>query len=224
MEDKLLEAHAPDKGPAGPLVRAPLAGPEGPARIGFLGRFVEEKGIDVLVSAVPLVLERAPNTKFLLAGDHATVAGGSEFGRLRESLERLKDSVEVLGRLSEEELFPFYRSLDLFLLPSVNSYEAFGMVQVEAMKSGVPVIASDLRGVRVPVMKTGNGRNVPPGDHRALADAILDWILRPAARSAEQIAAKAWEVFHNENTLTAISGIVRQLASTNTPTAKSNNT
>jgi glycosyltransferase involved in cell wall biosynthesis len=223
MEHKLVEAHAPDKAPAGPLVRQPLALPSGPARIGFLGRFVEEKGIDVLLDAVPLVLERAPNAKFLLAGDHGSVAGGSQYGLLRERLDRLRDNVEVLGRVSEVELFPFYRSLDLFLLPSVNSYEAFGMVQVEAMKSGVPVIATDMRGVRVPVQKTGNGSIVPPGDSRALADAILSCILRPAERTAEQIAAKTWEVFRNENSLAAIAGLMRQMASAKTAPANNSN-
>jgi glycosyltransferase involved in cell wall biosynthesis len=221
MEHKLVEAHAPDKAPVGPLIRQPLASPAGPARIGFLGRFVEEKGIDILLDAVPLVLDHAPNAKFLLAGDHASVAGGSQYGLLRDRLHRLKDNVEVLGRLSEEELFPFYRSLDLFLLPSVNSYEAFGMVQVEAMKSGVPVIATDLRGVRVPVQKTGNGSIVPPRDARALAEAILAGISVPAGRTAEQIAAKAWEVFRHEATLTAIAGLVRQMARANTAPANS---
>lgn len=221
MERKMAEAYAPDKAPVGPLVRQPLALPAGPARIGFLGRFAEEKGIDILLDAVPLVLERLPNAKFLLAGDHGFVAGGSQYGLLREQLNGLKDNVEVLGRLSEEQLFPFYRSLDLFLLPSINSYEAFGMVQVEAMKSGVPVIATDLRGVRVPVQKTGNGCIVPPGNARALADAILSRISRPAERSAEQIAAKAWDVFRPENTLAVIAGLVRQMASANTAPANS---
>jgi len=223
MEHKLVEAHAPDKAPAGPLIRQPLALPGNPARIGFLGRFVEEKGIDVLLDAARMVLERAPGARFILAGDHAGVAGGSQYHMLRERLERLKDSVEVLGRLSEAELFPFYRSLDLFVLPSVNSYEAFGMVQVEAMKSGVPVIASDMRGVRVPVQKTGNGTNVPVRDARALADAILFWIQRPAGPSAEQIAARAWEVFRNEDTFNAIANLVCQMASAKTTIARESN-
>ena len=223
MEHKLVEAHAPDKAPAGPLIRQPLALPGNPARIGFLGRFVEEKGIDVLLDAVPLVLERAPNARFILAGDHAGVAGGSHYHMLRDRLDRLKDNVEVVGRLSEAELFPFYRSLDLFVLPSINSYEAFGMVQVEAMKSGVPVIASDMRGVRVPVQKTGNGTNVPVRDARALADAILFWIQRHGGPTAEEIATRAWEVFRNEDTFNAIANLVRQMANANTAPANSNN-
>ena len=62
-----------------------------------------------------------------------------------------------MGRLSDEEQAVFYSEIDVLALPSVNSLESFGMVQVEAMMCGAPVIASDLPGVRTVVDSTGMG-------------------------------------------------------------------
>jgi glycosyltransferase involved in cell wall biosynthesis len=87
------------------------------------------------------------------------------------------------------------------VVPSLNSTESFGLVQVEAMLHGVPVVASDLPGVRVPVRRTGMGEIAPIGDAAGLAAAILrvlharDRYIRPRA----EIAA----LFDLEATLTA---------------------
>lgn len=70
--------------------------------------------------------------------------------------------------MPDEDLGDFYASLDVFALPSVNAFEAFGIVQVVAMLAGVPVLASDLPGVRIPVRETGFGIIVPPGDAAAI--------------------------------------------------------
>ena len=64
-------------------------------------------------------------------------------------------------------------------MPSLNSTEAFGLVQVEAMSCGTPVIATDLPGVRVPVKMSGMGRIVPVADAGAIAKAILDILTEP---------------------------------------------
>jgi glycosyltransferase involved in cell wall biosynthesis len=67
----------------------------------------------------------------------------------------------------------FYPNLDVIVVPSLNSTESFGLVQVEAMLSGTPSIASNLPGVRQPVEQTGMGEVVPIGDSEALAEAII---------------------------------------------------
>jgi glycosyltransferase involved in cell wall biosynthesis len=72
------------------------------------------------------------------------------------------------------------------------------MVQVEAMKAGVPVIASDRRGIRKPIQLTGDGLLVPPGDACALAKAILQRLRMSNAPSRQEVAARAWETFSNE--------------------------
>jgi glycosyltransferase involved in cell wall biosynthesis len=189
--EKCVEVHAPDKAPAG---MAPRLDAGVRTRVGFLGRFVEEKGIGYLLEAMQRVLKKRPDARLVLGGEAKSVAGGSQLERLRKGLAALGDAVEVLGKVPEEELFDFYRSLDVFVLPSVNSYEAFGMVQVEAMKAGVPVVASDMRGVRVPVQACGVGRLVAPRDEIGLAAAIVEMLENPGA-SAHEIAGRAWARF-----------------------------
>jgi glycosyltransferase involved in cell wall biosynthesis len=73
----------------------------------------------------------------------------------------------------------FFHECELTVLPSLNSTESFGMVQIESMLCGTPVVASSLPGVRQPVRMTGLGRLVPPGDAAALAGAIIEILDRP---------------------------------------------
>lgn len=138
---------------------------------GFVGRFVLEKGIDVIIEAARLL--KGESIDFLLAGDYKKVAGGSVYERLKNDIESLDGRVRLLGRLSDEELVEFYRSIDILLLPSTNRFEAFGMVQMEAMTFGAIVVTSDMPGVRETVRKTKIGQLCEPGSGRSLADAIL---------------------------------------------------
>ena len=75
--------------------------------------------------------------------------------------------------LEGEELTAFYRNLDMLCICSLNSTESFGLVQIEAMRNGVPVAACNLPGVRQPVTMTGMGEVTAIGDHEALAEAII---------------------------------------------------
>lgn len=123
--------------------------------IGFLGRIVEEKGIEYLVEAVRSIDD--PDLRLLIGGEFSAVAGGSIIDRVRACIDG-DGRIRLLGFLTEPQIADFYASLDAFALPSVNPFEAFGIVQVEAMMCGVPVLASNLPGVRVPVQETGFGR------------------------------------------------------------------
>ena len=138
---------------------------------GFVGRFVLEKGIDTIVESAR-ILANEP-VEFWLAGDYKDVAGGSVFQKIQGDIESLGGKIRLLGRLSDEELIEFYRSIDVLLLPSTNRFEAFGMVQMEAMTFGATVVTSDMPGVRETVRKTGIGQLCLPGSGRSLADAIL---------------------------------------------------
>lgn len=151
-----------------------VPGTAGKPIVGFLGRVVAEKGLDVLLKAVPQVLERVPDCEFLIAGAYEGIAGGSIYDQLKRDIGWDERHVRFLGKLTEVGLHEFYNSLSLFVLPSVNSLEAFGLVQVEAMLHGVPVVASDIPGVRQVVSRTGMGLLVPPRDSRQLADAIAE--------------------------------------------------
>lgn len=121
-------------------------------KIGFVGRFVLEKGINHIIDAA----EHFSDIEFMLAGDFKNVAGGTIFEELRGRIDQLSN-VKVLGRLDDNELKVFYSEIDILLLPSTNRFEAFGMVQLEAMEFGCLVVASNLPGVRQVIHDTQNG-------------------------------------------------------------------
>lgn len=81
---------------------------------------------------------------------------------------------KFLGNLSQAQLAAFYPNVDALVVPSLNSTEAFGLVQIEAMMNNVPCVASALPGVRQPVLMHGMGKVVPIGDSAALAQALLE--------------------------------------------------
>lgn len=151
----------------------PRGADDGVFRFGFVGRFVVEKGLPVLLEAFANIRQQyGDKVRLILVGDTHNVAGGSVMDVIHGKIASLGDAVEVRGRVSEDELRAFYAQLDVLVLPSVNRYEAFGMVQLEAMQSGARVLASNLPGVRTIVQNTGNGEVVPIGDAPALAAAM----------------------------------------------------
>jgi len=142
--------------------------------IGMAARLATEKGAEVLAHAMPRVLEQFPKARVLYVGQYLNVLGEEEYARkLEPLLHSLGDHWTFLGVLSDDELAAFYTLCEVTVLPSLNSTESFGMVQVESMLSGTPVVASDIPGVREPTTRTGMGRTVPPGDAGALAEAII---------------------------------------------------
>lgn len=159
--------------------------------IGFAGRFAEQKGLDVLLQAFSAVQDRLPEAKLVLAGEFRNVVGESYYERLRPQVESFGDRVLLLGHLEGKALASFYAACAVLTLPSTNPMESFGIVQVEAMLCGTPVVASDLPGCRQPVRLTGMGRIVPPGDSRALAEALLGVLQDPDSytKSQESIAS-----------------------------------
>jgi glycosyltransferase involved in cell wall biosynthesis len=141
--------------------------------VGFAARFAADKGIDYLLRAVPLVCRELPNTKFVLAGEHEKVVGEKTYQLVQQLLDENREHVILLGALSPESMHAFFRECDLLVVSSINSTESFGLVQVEAMLNGTPVVSTSLPGVRVPIQVTGMGELVPPSDERALANGII---------------------------------------------------
>jgi glycosyltransferase involved in cell wall biosynthesis len=165
--------------------------------VGFAARFAEEKGIDYLIDSIPLVAAQYPNVRFFLAGDTDRVIGENVWERLQPRIEANRRHIEILGAIPNKEMGNFFGACDLLIVPSINSTESFGLVQVEAMLSGCPVVASNLPGVRVPVRVTGMGEIVPIKDARSLADAIVrvlgnrECYLRPRPQIAATFALSA---------------------------------
>ena len=149
--------------------------------IGMAARLATEKGVDVLLDAVATLECTLPDFRILFAGPYAGVAGEEEYrARVTPAIDALGDRWVFLGPLDPVAEMPaFLSSLDCLVVPSVNSTESFGLVQVEAMLSGTPVVASGLPGVRQVVRTTGMGEVVPPRDPAALADAIVRVVQSP---------------------------------------------
>jgi glycosyltransferase involved in cell wall biosynthesis len=141
--------------------------------IGFAARFAADKGIDYLLRAVPLVCRELPKTKFILAGQYERIIGEKTYELVQPLLEENQEHVMLLGALPSESVYPFFGECDLLVVSSINSTESFGMVQVEAMLNGTPVVSTNLPGIRVPIQVTGMGELVPSRDERALADGII---------------------------------------------------
>jgi len=133
----------------------------GGLRIGYVGRFVEEKGIDTLLDAITRM--SAPS-RLLLAG------GGPDEGEIRRRAAAFGDRVRILASPSAEEIAAIYGGLEVLVLPSrtrPNWKEQFGRVLVEAMACGVPVVGSDSGAI--PWVIGDAGLVFPEGDADALA-------------------------------------------------------
>ena len=144
--------------------------------IGMVTRFASEKGVEILLDALPTILKQYPKAQILYAGQHQNVMGEQAyFDRLRPQIRAYEVSGhwKFLGNLDPVQLSALYPNLDVLTVPSLNSTEAFGLVQIEAMMNGVPCVASALPGVRQPVKMHGMGRVAKIGDPADLADAIL---------------------------------------------------
>lgn len=127
-------------------------------KIGFVGRIVYEKGINFLLQAVPYLQQELLDFKIVIVGDYMNIAGGGIKDELDLYIDRYPGRILFTGYLSDPERNQFYSGVDVLVLPSIDPLEAFGMVQVEAMLCGTPVVASDLPGVREVINKTGYGR------------------------------------------------------------------
>lgn len=150
--------------------------------IGMAARFASEKGVEVLLDALPAIVERYPRAQVLFAGQHENVFAEQLYAerlmpRLREY--ETEGHWKFLGVLDPAQMAAYYPNLDALVVPSLNSTEAFGLVQIEAMMNNVPCVASNLPGVRQPVLTTGMGKVVPTGDPVALAGALLDIFAEP---------------------------------------------
>ena len=164
----------------------------------FVGRLVRYKGVHVLLDALHDVGATA-----LLVGDGpertALEARARELG--------IADRVRFLGAVSDEELRALYSACDVFVLPSTTRQEAFGVVQLEAMMAGKPVVSTDLgTGVGWVNQHGETGLVVPPGDVSALRDALRRLLEDESLRNSygEAAARRACTNFSVERMIEAI--------------------
>ncbi len=180
--------------------------------LGFASRFATEKGIEYLIRAMPRLVERYPEVKVLFAGPYEEVVGEDRYReRLRSEVEALqKDGRwEFLGTLGPAELPAFYSALDVLLMTSINSTESFGLVQVEAMLCGTPVVSTNLPGVRQPVTMTGMGEIVAIADSDSLAAGIEKVLGDPGNYIRER--AEIERIFDLDVTVSSYEALFREL-------------
>lgn len=148
--------------------------------IGMVGRLAAEKGVEYLVRALPLILEKHPEARVVHVGQYQDVMGEEAYAEmLKPLIEELGDRWQFLGIISDEELAAFFEVCQVAVTPSTNSTESFGIVQVESMICGTPTVASDMPGMRQPVLMTGMGRIFPPRDVHKLAEVIVEILDQP---------------------------------------------
>lgn len=179
--------------------------PEGPIVL-FVGRLNYYKGVEYLVEAM-----REVDATLLVVGD------GNRRSALQELAENrgVSDKVQFLGYLSEERLAAAYRTADVFVLPSVEPSEAFGIVQLEAMARETPVVNTALpTGVPWVSQDGVTGLTVPPRDSAALADALSTLLTDDERRRkyAEQARVRVEEMFTREQMIDEITTVYKNLS------------
>ncbi|MBK9099574.1 MAG: glycosyltransferase [bacterium] len=144
---------------------------ENPIIIGTVCRLEPQKGISYLLLAMKIILTKFPSVKLEIVGD----------GSLLHELEALakkigiSNSVKFFGKFAD--VIPFYKRMHVFVLPSL--YEGFGIVLLEAMASGIPVIATNVDGIKEVVVDGESGILIPAKNPEAIADAVLNIIENP---------------------------------------------
>ncbi len=208
---RYLRAAAEKVKPVYPPIEIPTPDPAGTATIreeydlqgatvvGYAGRFVEEKRPDLLIRTIPYLLDEFPGLRVVFAGEYR-IRYEDFFEQCTPLVEEFSDQLVFLGLLRDEQkLADFYALCDVLALPSGS--ECFGLVQVEAMLCGTPVVVSDTPGAREVVQVTGMGKIFPQGDVPGLADALSDVLAEPSAyvRPTQEIRA----IFNLDRTVRA---------------------
>jgi glycosyltransferase involved in cell wall biosynthesis len=167
------------------------AGDDQDKRLLFVGQLRDYKGVDYLLQAVAnLRMDSMPVTLDV-------VGTGPSLPSLKARVRELgiSDFVEFRGHVEEESLHAYYEECDLFVLPSVTRREAFGIVQLEAMAAGAPIVASDIPGVNELAIR-GGGRLAKPADAESLTAAIRESLSAPMdpALNRQLVEAHSWDV------------------------------
>ncbi|MBV9896638.1 MAG: glycosyltransferase family 4 protein [Chloroflexi bacterium] len=156
----------------------------------FVGNLEPRKQVDVLLRAVAQVRKQIAAARLLVVGSGESAGAEDQTARLVRLTTDLGlgDAVEFMGQLSEDELLDAYAAADMFALAS--SSEAQGIVALEAMACGLPVVATEVGGLPATIDEGRTGFLVPPGDVAALAQRILGVLLEPERAAAIGAAAR----------------------------------
>jgi glycosyltransferase involved in cell wall biosynthesis len=183
--------------------------------IGAAGRFVAIKGLVYLLRAVAQLGAEATDVRVEIAGS----------GPERHALECEVEALGLVGRVKflgwQDRLEPAMANWDIFVQPSLE--EGFGIGALQAMATGLPVVATAVGGLTEVVIDGGTGWLVPPGDATALAARLRWLLLNPQQRRVMGAAgrARARECFSVDRMVSEVSGIYDRLLSTTPPATAS---
>jgi len=153
-----------------------------------VGRMATKKGFHVLVDGLERLFAAVPEAHVVLAG------GGDRLGELTAASARFADRVHFPGPVMHDSLPDLYRAADLFVLPAVHdargNVDGLPNVILEAMASGLPVVATAISGIPLAVEDRVTGRLVGEGDRDALVEALADLLARPERARAMGEAAR----------------------------------
>jgi phosphatidyl-myo-inositol alpha-mannosyltransferase len=152
---------------------------DGRPNILFVGRMEDRKGFRYLMRAYPQIKAEIPDVRLLVVG-----AFGDEEKApfIRAARTHHMRGIHFIGWVSREELPRYYLTASLFCAPSTG-FESFGIVLLEAMAAGLPIVASDIPGYRQVLTDGVEGRLVRPGDEKEMAEAVIGLLKDPALRS-----------------------------------------
>ena len=198
--------------PAEPGEPRPAPLPSGGRLVGCFGRIRAQKGTDVFVDAMIRVLPDRPDvTAVVLGRATAEHQGFLEELKARVAAAGLSDRILFPGEVGPTETAPWYRALDLFIAP--QRWEGFGVTPLEAMASGVPVVATTVGAFSELVESGRTGTLIPPGDLDAMAEAAARWLDDPAAMkgAGEAGRERVTMVFSLEAEATGINAVYEAL-------------
>jgi phosphatidylinositol alpha-mannosyltransferase len=159
---------------------------DGRPNILYVGRMDKRKGFRYLMRAFPRIKQAIPDVRLIVVGAFNDKEK-APFVRYARAL-GLR-SVNFVGQVSRQDLPRYYRMATVFCAPSTG-FESFGMILLEAMAAGVPIVASDITGYRSVVENSVEGVLVPPKDEQAIARAIIDLVRDPTRRAQMSAAGK----------------------------------
>lgn len=163
-------------------------------KIGFVGRIAKQKGLNYLLNAFPIIKKKLANTVLILVGPHCEVIGEKTYQELLPQINKQKESIFLTGRVDPEEVGNYLKTFDVFVMPSDDTLESMPVAQVEALLFDIPVVVTNLPGVRVAIQKTGMGEIAKVGDSDDLAKKII--LVLENVKSYKKNLPKAKELFN----------------------------
>lgn len=156
----------------------------------FMGRLVYEKGIQHLISAMPKILQRYHDAKLVIVGK----GGMTDELKAQVSSMGIENKVYFTGYMDSKQVCKMYKCADVSVFPS--TYEPFGIVALEAMLSGTPVVVSDIGGLNEIVEHGENGMKSYAGNPNSIADSILSLLYNP--QLSQEVVKKAKNMVKSE--------------------------